>query len=237
MANLINEAKRFQKLAGIINEDMATGYSKTLNVEKETNENGNTQVTLNIIGGGWEENQLTLSIPEAKKLVELGEKFIRERKLVEESVNTPGKDGKSGAQSTLQIKPDGLNCTIGRLESFGGGRSYKGYYKELKSSADMLTGPQSIVYQIVEKLGNQLHEDATSAPAPTTNAPADVKALGKAQSAATTVQTRAKAINNINEFAGAFESWIKTLGIAPGKISKSALRTQVEKILTNLGYK
>ena len=69
MANLINEAKRFQKLAGIINEDMATGYSKTLNVEKETNENGNTQVTLNIIGGGWEENQLTLSIPEAKKLV------------------------------------------------------------------------------------------------------------------------------------------------------------------------
>ena len=61
MANLINEAKRFQKLAGIINEDMATGYSKTLNVEKETNENGNTQVTLNIIGGGWEENQLALS--------------------------------------------------------------------------------------------------------------------------------------------------------------------------------
>lgn len=76
MANLINEAKRFQKLAGIINEDMATGYSKTLNVEKETNENGNTQVTLNIIGGGWEENQLTLSIPEAKKLVELFKKSV-----------------------------------------------------------------------------------------------------------------------------------------------------------------
>ena len=81
-----------------------------------------------------------------------------------------------------------------------------------------------------------LNEDATSAPAPV-NAPADVKALGKAQTTATTVQSKAKAINNINEFPGAFENWFKTLGFQPGKVSKSAVRSAVEKILTNLGYK
>ena len=86
------------------------------------------------------------------------------------------------------------------------------------------------------KLKKGLNEDATSAPAPV-NAPADVKALGKAQTTATTVQSKAKAINNINEFPGAFENWFKTLGFQPGKVSKSAVRSAVEKILTNLGYK
>ena len=81
-----------------------------------------------------------------------------------------------------------------------------------------------------------LNEDATSAPAPV-NAPADVKALGKAQTTATTVSSKAKAINSIQEFPGAFENWFKTLGFQPGKISKSAVRTEVEKVLTKLGYK
>ena len=81
-----------------------------------------------------------------------------------------------------------------------------------------------------------LKEDATSAPAPV-KAPSDVKALSKAQSTATTVQSKAKTINSINEFPGAFENWFKTLGFEPGKISKSAIRSAVEKVLTNLGYK
>jgi hypothetical protein len=81
-----------------------------------------------------------------------------------------------------------------------------------------------------------LNEDATSAPAPV-NAPSDVKALGKAQSTATTVTSKAKAINSIQEFPGAFENWFQTLGFQPGKISKSAVRSEVEKILTKLGYK
>jgi hypothetical protein len=81
-----------------------------------------------------------------------------------------------------------------------------------------------------------LNEDATSAPAPV-NAPADVKALGKAQSTATTVQAKSKAINSIQEFPGAFEQWFKTLGFQPGKISKGTVRSEVEKILTKLGYK
>jgi hypothetical protein len=75
-----------------------------------------------------------------------------------------------------------------------------------------------------------LKEDATSAPA-------DVAALGKAQQSASTVSSKAKAINNINEFPGAFENWFKTLGFQPGKVSKGAIRSAIEKVLTNLGYK
>jgi hypothetical protein len=69
------------------------------------------------------------------------------------------------------------------------------------------------------------------------NIPSDVAALGKAQASATTVAGKSKAINSIQEFPGAFEVWFKTLGFQPGKISKSAVRSEVEKVLTNLGYK
>jgi len=67
--------------------------------------------------------------------------------------------------------------------------------------------------------------------------PTDVAALGKAQTSASTVTSKAKAINSIQEFPGAFENWFKTLGFQPGKISKGAVRAEVEKILTKLGYK
>ena len=69
------------------------------------------------------------------------------------------------------------------------------------------------------------------------NTPSDVKNLGAAQTKATTVQSKAKMINNITEFPGAFENWFSTLGFEPGKVSKSAVRSAVEKVLTNLGYK
>jgi hypothetical protein len=69
------------------------------------------------------------------------------------------------------------------------------------------------------------------------NMPADVKALAGAQKTATGVQSKAKAINSIQEFPGAFEAWFTTLGFQPGKISKSAVRNEIEKILTKLGYK
>ena len=77
-----------------------------------------------------------------------------------------------------------------------------------------------------------LKEDATSAPA-------DVTALGKAQATASAVSSKAKAINSINEFPGAFENWFKTLGFQPGKggATKGSIRSAVEKVLTNLGYK
>jgi hypothetical protein len=69
------------------------------------------------------------------------------------------------------------------------------------------------------------------------NIPSDVSALSKAQDVATTVQSKAKNINSIQEFPGAFENWFNTLGFEPGKVSKSAIRSAVEKSLTNLGYK
>jgi hypothetical protein len=69
------------------------------------------------------------------------------------------------------------------------------------------------------------------------NIPVDVKNLDKAQQLATTVQGRAKAINSIPEFSGAFQNWFKSLGFQPGKVSKSAIRSEVEKVLTSLGYK
>jgi hypothetical protein len=69
------------------------------------------------------------------------------------------------------------------------------------------------------------------------NIPSDVAALSKAQSTATTVTNKAKTINSVQEFPGAFENWFKTLGFQPGKISKSIIRSEVEKVLTKLGYK
>lgn len=67
--------------------------------------------------------------------------------------------------------------------------------------------------------------------------PGDVAALSKAQQTASTVQSRAKNINNINEFPGAFEEWMKSLGLQPGKATRGSIEAQVRKILTKLGYK
>ena len=69
------------------------------------------------------------------------------------------------------------------------------------------------------------------------NTPSDVAALSRAQASATTVASKSKNINSIQEFPGAFEVWFQTLGFEPGKISKSAVRSQVEQVLTKLGYK
>lgn len=69
------------------------------------------------------------------------------------------------------------------------------------------------------------------------NMPSDVKALAGAQKTATTVQNKAKAINSIQEFPGAFENWFATLGFQPGKVSRNAIRNEVDKILVKLGYK
>jgi len=154
MANLINEAKRFQKLAGMLNE-----------VEVKTQKPTDLQFILRDLGNAY------------------GEGIADD-----------------------QIKDEFKNYTIGQIIDD---------WKKLKST---------------------IKEDATSAPSPA-NAPSDVKALDKAQATSTTVVSRAKAINSIQEFPGAFENWFKTLGFQPGKISKSAVRTEVEKILTKLGYK
>jgi hypothetical protein len=73
--------------------------------------------------------------------------------------------------------------------------------------------------------------------APTAAVPSDVAALGRAQASATTVASKSKNINSIQEFPGAFEVWFQSLGFQPGKISKSTVRSQVDQVLTKLGYK
>ena len=75
----------------------------------------------------------------------------------------------------------------------------------------------------------------TEAEAPV--APTDVANLAKSQDSAKGVLARQKNINNITEFPGAFENWFSSLGFAPGKVSKSAVRSEVEKVLAKLGYK
>jgi hypothetical protein len=90
---------------------------------------------------------------------------------------------------------------------------------------------QQLAGLIVE---NEVKEETTSE---AINTPADVKALAGAQKVATSVQNKAKAINNIQEFPGAFEAWFTTLGFQPGKVNKSQIRTAVESTLTKLGYK
>ncbi len=69
------------------------------------------------------------------------------------------------------------------------------------------------------------------------NTPSDVAALGRAQASSTTITSKSKNINSVQEFPGAFEVWFQTLGFEPGKISKSTVRTQVDQVLTKLGYK
>ena len=69
------------------------------------------------------------------------------------------------------------------------------------------------------------------------NIPSDVAALNRAQATATTVVSKSKNINSVQEFSGAFETWFNTLGFEPGKINKSVVRNEVEKVLTKLGYK
>ena len=65
----------------------------------------------------------------------------------------------------------------------------------------------------------------------------DVAALGKAQTSATTVQAKAKNINNMTEFPGAFENWISNLGLPPEKVTRGTLESAIRKVLVKLGYK
>jgi len=94
----------------------------------------------------------------------------------------------------------------------------------------MKEGKDAIKDRIKEYVTKQLKKEDV-------NQPSDVKNLNKAQSTSTALTSKAKSINSINEFPGAFENWFKTLGFQPGKVNKTAIKTHVDKVLTNLGYK
>jgi hypothetical protein len=230
MKTQINEIRRMQQLAGLITESKLDEAVDTLNIQKGTSKEGNNQITLSVLGGGWSENEVTLSTEEAKALVELAKEFAGNRNSsLSKGVNTADKNS---TQSTISIQPNGLSLIIGRQE----GSTYRGYDEAVEAEAGYLKAQQSIVYQIVDELGKNLNEEAT-APEKSSNIPSDVAALNRAQSSATTVANKSKNINSIQEFPGAFEAWFKTLGFEPGKISKSTVRSEVEKVLTKLGYK
>ena len=62
MAQLINEVKRMQQLAGLLKENKLDEAAPSLNVIKRNSEQGNKQIILSVLGGGFENNQITLSV-------------------------------------------------------------------------------------------------------------------------------------------------------------------------------
>ena len=73
----------------------------------------------------------------------------------------------------------------------------------------------------------------------TTSQPSDVRALGKATQTATSVQKAGQRINTATEFPEAFRLWFSGLGYKPDnpQISIAKVRTEIEKVMRNMGYK
>lgn len=117
--------------------------------------------------------------------------------------------------------------------------------KVINAKANLSSARQYLDYEVNKPEQQQVtiaavaleEADITAGAKTTTNTPSDVKALAKAQQSSTTIQSRSKNINNIGEFPGAFEEWMKTLGLIPGKVSRGSIEAQVRKSLTKLGYK
>jgi len=133
---------------------------------------------------------------------------------------------KVAAKRAEQAKLDGKSKTI-PPEAFD--RMFKSF-QNITSDEGF---DEVIPYDNIGDLKKSLQELNEQLP----NTPADVTNLNKAQAAATTAQSRAKNINTVQEFPGAFENWFKSLGYQPGKISKGLIRSEVEKVLAKLGYK
>ncbi len=80
-----------------------------------------------------------------------------------------------------------------------------------------------------------LREEEDKPQAPTKPTPGDVAALGKSKS--TSLLSKSKNIDNVNEFQPAFKQWFEDLGFEPGKITKSIILQSVSKTMDELGYK
>lgn len=152
----MNTKIKKSRLKQIIKEEIQNvlkEYVETLNIETSTGEEGNKQITLSVLGGGWEDNQLTLSTEEAKELQNLAKSFVGSRKEISKSVNT--KD-KNSTQSIIGIKPEGLKCIIYRKEGMGGSYRYKGYdISDSQSNTGYLKAQQSIIYQMEDLANNK----------------------------------------------------------------------------------
>ena len=129
-----------------------------------------------------------------------------------------------------------------------------GYHGGIESKAAGRAGNRRDLYEDINQikkwnqiLNENLNEDDVTAPnggqqPQQQNVPAnqkmkmDVKNLSKSSSI-NQQQNRAKLINNPQEYAQAFEMWVKGLGIQPGRVSKGMLLTIMSKKLIELGYK
>jgi hypothetical protein len=145
MKQSIKEIKRMQQLAGILKENKIDEAVDQLRVLKTKSEEGNEQITLSVLGAGFEDNQITLSVPEAQELVKLAKEFLGNRNnMISKGVNT--KD-KYSTQSIISIEPNQLQVIIARKE----GSVYKGYDEESGSSTGYLKAQQSLLYQIANE--------------------------------------------------------------------------------------
>ena len=64
-----------------------------------------------------------------------------------------------------------------------------------------------------------------------------VKSLDKVQQSNSMFISATSQIKSVKDFSGAFEIWFKELGLDPKKISKTSLKSEVDKVLTSIGYK
>lgn len=136
---LSEQFRRMQKLAGIIVENV-----EELQKIDRKSEDGNPQIILRVKDRGLTGGELILSTEEFNALIELANKFAGDRNNdISKGVNT--KD-KMSTQSTIGIKPNGLNLELYRKESFGGQERYKGY--DESDGGGELVAQQSVVYQL-----------------------------------------------------------------------------------------
>lgn len=148
----MNTTKFKRLVENLLKEENIEEAVDTLGIQKSKSEEGNTQITLSVLGAGFNDNQLTLSIEEAKELQKLAKEFASNRNSkLSKGVNTPDDNS---TQSIISIEPDKLSCIISRKE----GSVYKGYDKPVEAEAGYLKAQQSIVYQIVDELGKNLEE-------------------------------------------------------------------------------
>lgn len=200
-----------------------------IKIARSISDEGNKQITISVPGGGLKEGgEIMLSFEEAKQLHQLAEQFLRERRTFSKAVNT--KD-KNSTQSTIQIQAKGLKCIISRQE----GSVYKGYDEPAGSNTGYFVADQSVAYQLVEKLLNNLNEQEGEQQQDKRNA--DVNALNKAQQNAPAIQNKSKRINTLPEFAGAFKDWISTTSITPDRFPKPSVEKQLRSVLISLGFK
>jgi len=142
---LSEQFRRMQKLAGIIVENV-----EELQRTDREREGSNTQIMLRVKGRGLAGGELIISTEEFNALIKLAKEFAGNRNNgISKAVNT--KD-KTSTQSTIGIKPDGLNLELYRKES-SPSTGYKGY-DESDTGGELVTGgklvaQQSVVYQLV----------------------------------------------------------------------------------------